>query len=447
MKIAKPESLTPTESLLSQLCDKLFLRLWSWPTPRKDDGKELCDLIAIFDDHVFIFFDRESKALRNAKKAVNVTWSRWKKGVIDKQVNTVNGAARYIRDGRPVFLDSRCEQPFPGVIPQSPIVHKIIVAHGAKEACETDSENNVYGSIGIIYSDTVNTSAAPFVIRLGRHDPVHVLDSFNLGIVLGELDTFHDFLAYITEKEQAIARYSWLDYAGEEDLLARYFMDHDKRRERYRIRTEETGPMLRIPEGTWKRFVDCGLQQKRREANKQSYYWDELIQRTYQNALDGTTIGASPWKGNDALREMAREPRLARRALSAGMLKSIRTFPRTQGMIPRFTFMSPLADESKMYVFLQYRRQDKPFDEYRHVRKNMLSIACGVVKNRYPSLETVVGIAMDAPMYSSFDGEDFVLLECEHWSDEDRAHYDRENEKLGLFKNALKTERRITDFG
>ena len=108
--------------------------------------------------------------------------------------------------------------------------------------------------------------------------------------------------------------------------------------------------------------------------------------------------------------------------------------------------MSSLADDSKMYVFLQYRRQDKPFDEYRHVRKNMLSIARGVVKNRFPSLETVVGIAMDAPMYWSYDGEDFVLLECEHWSDEERAHYDRENEKLGLFKNALKTERRITDF-
>lgn len=62
MKITKPEGNTRTERLLATLCEKTFLKLWSWPTPRKEDGKELCDLIAIFDDHVFIFFDRESRA-------------------------------------------------------------------------------------------------------------------------------------------------------------------------------------------------------------------------------------------------------------------------------------------------------------------------------------------------------------------------------------------------
>ena len=79
MKIAKPEGGTPTEYLLSTLCEKTFLKLWGWPNPRKDDGKELCDLIAIFDNHVFIFFDRESKGLRNSRQDISVTWPRWKK--------------------------------------------------------------------------------------------------------------------------------------------------------------------------------------------------------------------------------------------------------------------------------------------------------------------------------------------------------------------------------
>lgn len=52
MKIAKPEGVTPTERLLSTLCEKTFLKLWSWPNPRKDDGKELCDVLALFDDHL-----------------------------------------------------------------------------------------------------------------------------------------------------------------------------------------------------------------------------------------------------------------------------------------------------------------------------------------------------------------------------------------------------------
>ena len=99
MRIDKPGGGTPTERLLSTLCEKTFLKLWSWPNPRKDDGKELCDLIAIFDNHVFIFFDRESKGLQNSRQDISVTWPRWKKATIDKQIKTANGAARYIRDG------------------------------------------------------------------------------------------------------------------------------------------------------------------------------------------------------------------------------------------------------------------------------------------------------------------------------------------------------------
>ena len=73
MKIAKPGGGTPTERLLSTLCEKTFLKLWTWANPRQDDGKELCDLLAIFDNHIFIFFDRESKALRDSRRDICVT--------------------------------------------------------------------------------------------------------------------------------------------------------------------------------------------------------------------------------------------------------------------------------------------------------------------------------------------------------------------------------------
>ncbi|MDE2824231.1 MAG: hypothetical protein OXK79_12085, partial [Chloroflexota bacterium] len=141
MKIAKPGGGTPTERLLSTLCERTFLKLWSWPNPRKGDGKELCDLLALFDDYVFIFFDRENKALQNKEKDIGVTWPRWKKDAIDKQLNTAKGAARYIRERHPVFLDTGRTQPFPGVMPATPIIHKIIVAHGAAELCQSQATN------------------------------------------------------------------------------------------------------------------------------------------------------------------------------------------------------------------------------------------------------------------------------------------------------------------
>ena len=104
MKIEKSKGVTPTEEWLSNLCERTFLKLWSWPNPCKQDGKELCDLIAVFDDHVFVFFDRESNSLQDAGKNINVTWSRWKKQVIDKQINTAKGAERYIKNCQPIYL-------------------------------------------------------------------------------------------------------------------------------------------------------------------------------------------------------------------------------------------------------------------------------------------------------------------------------------------------------
>ena len=59
----KGSGVTATERLLSEFCERSFLKLWSYPNPYKDDGHELCDLLAVFGDTLFIFFDREN-ALR-----------------------------------------------------------------------------------------------------------------------------------------------------------------------------------------------------------------------------------------------------------------------------------------------------------------------------------------------------------------------------------------------
>ena len=66
MEIKKSQGITATEKLLADLCEQSFLKLWSYPNPCKDDGKELCDLIVVFEDTVLIFFDRESNRLRQS---------------------------------------------------------------------------------------------------------------------------------------------------------------------------------------------------------------------------------------------------------------------------------------------------------------------------------------------------------------------------------------------
>ncbi|RXH26323.1 hypothetical protein XH99_20515 [Bradyrhizobium nanningense] len=78
--------------MLADFCERSFLKLWSYPNPFKDDGHELCDLLAVFGNYVFIFFDRENELPEGPDKNPNVVWDRWKRNVIDRQVRTARNA-------------------------------------------------------------------------------------------------------------------------------------------------------------------------------------------------------------------------------------------------------------------------------------------------------------------------------------------------------------------
>ena len=64
MKIVKSTGVTETERLLAGFCERTFLKLWAYPNPFKEDGDELCDLLAVFGNQVFVFFDRGERAFR-----------------------------------------------------------------------------------------------------------------------------------------------------------------------------------------------------------------------------------------------------------------------------------------------------------------------------------------------------------------------------------------------
>jgi hypothetical protein len=177
MKIIKSNGTTRTEKLLSKLCNNSFLQLWSYPNPFNEQKKELCDLLAVFDNQVFIFFDRENLQLKNSSNDTETVWKRWKRKVIDPQIRTANGAERYIKSSRKIYIDKDLRQSFPIPInPKTMVIHKIIIAHGANEACLKDSENNIYGSLAISYSArTYDFLQIPFYVNLDKNNPVHIL--------------------------------------------------------------------------------------------------------------------------------------------------------------------------------------------------------------------------------------------------------------------------------
>src|SRR5208283_4739909 len=119
------------------------------------------------------------------------------------------------------------------------IVHKIVVAHGAKDACERFADDNVYGSLAIYYGDGIPDLPFPFFINIDKGKPVHIFDSHNLAIIFNELDTFYDFSSYLDAKVDAIKRYDGLVYCGEEDLLAHYFSNFNESENKHFIGSSE----------------------------------------------------------------------------------------------------------------------------------------------------------------------------------------------------------------
>ncbi len=451
--IVKSSGVTPTERFLAELCERSFLRLWSYPNPYKEDGKELCDLLAVFEDHVFIFFDRESRRLETKDKDKKLGWERWKRAAVDDQARTAHGAERYLRSGRKIFLGADRSVEFPIAIDRSKmIVHKIIVAHGAAEACQAFSDANVYGSLAVVYGEPNADFSWPFLVEIDKGQPFHLLDSHNLPIILGELDTIFDLSSYLDAKIEAIRRYDGLVYCGEEDLLAHYFLNYDKTKNRHYIGTAETGfNGLMIGEGEWKDFIDTRPYKMKKAADAPSYMWDEIIQKTAQNALNGTLLGnSSLLRGESAIHEMAKEPRFSRRALSTAMIEAIRNFPETSEPLVRNVSFMPSFYKGKAYVFLQLKMSNiEDYDnDYRPKLQALLEVACGAAKNKFPELETIVGIAIDAPKYATENAEDFILMECSEWTDELRARYERANEGFNFFNtaNLISRRRRSQEF-
>ena len=86
--------------------------------------------------------------------------------------------------------------------------------------------------------------------------------------------------------------------------------------------------------------------------------------------------------------------------------------------------------------------------EYRPKRRAMLELACGAAKNRFPDLQTIIGIGIDAPKFATKQAEDFILMNCTGWTDEMRAHYERANEGLNFFNtpNLISRWRRSQEF-
>jgi hypothetical protein len=301
--VCRNDGVTAAERYLKRLCDHSFLSLWSYPGVYRDqgrigkagDGKEICDLLVVFEDHIIIFSDKDCQFPNTGN--IEVDWSRWYRKAIHKSAEQVWGAARWIKTfPNRLFLDRACTQPFPIDLPDPARAkfHRIVVAHDGSRRCREELGGS--GSlmiapdiIGAAHGASHAEDGRPFMV--GQIDPakgfVHVFDDTTLDVVMKMLDTITDFVSYLEKKETFVLSGKLCWAAGEEELLAHYLKDINENQEHdFLVPAKFTA--ISLPEGLWNRFIRSTERRYQKKANEVSYAWDALIEQFAHHILENT---------------------------------------------------------------------------------------------------------------------------------------------------------------
>lgn len=448
--ILKEQGITPSEQYLNSLCEKSFLSLWSYPSLFKDqrvggkgDGKEICDMAVIFDEHILIFSDKHCSF--PASGDLKLDWKRWYKRAIYKSAEQAWGAERWLKDHPDrVYLDRACSERFPLPIPsnESAKYHLIVIANGCEDKCRAE-----FGGTGSLMLNSSlgrqenadEVSSSPFTV--GDLDPsrtfVHVLTESTLDILLQTLDTISDFVSYLERKENLIRSGTAVFVPGEEDLLAVYLMKMNEKGMHDFVFGREFNAVI-IEEGFWEDFSNQPERKKQLEDNKASYIWDDLIERFAHHALNATQYYTNHIELSNTeigLRFMAREPRLARRLIAKG-LEDI--YINTPDGTRRIRYFKPLSRNGSFYIFLSLPPPDyASYKDYREFRLDLLEACCMVMKYEHPEALDIVGIATQPVRPNAEISEDLIYLDARVWSDKSNSEAGQLQQDLGILASPI----------
>lgn len=448
--VTRAEGITESEKYLKKLCDRSFLSLWSYPGVFRDqgrpngkgDGKEVCDLLVVFENHIIIFSDKHIQF--DTSHGIKVGWARWFRKAVIKSAQQVWGAERWIQQfPNKLFLDKQCTKPFPLLLPDSRVAvfHRIVVAHDASRICREHFQGGS-GSL-MLESDLIGEQMHlehPFTI--GRIDPtkgfVHVFDDTSLDIVLGYLDTVIDFVSYLTKKEKLLTGNLRVLATGEEELLAQYVKklnregDHD-----FVFPPDIRGVM--IAEGEWEKFLRSEERKAQVEANHVSYMWDTLVEKFAHHLMTGTQYETTESRialQEQSFRWLACENRTRRRLLSKSLLEIMHKTP------PDFRcsrVLLPSRPGEPHYLFLLLPRKAEIEEHvYRTVRTTLLRELLMVVKLQYPDAQHIIGIATETLDGKDYRSEDFLHLDATAWSEALNEQARASQKELGLLVNVQK---------
>jgi hypothetical protein len=237
------------------------------------------------------------------------------------------------------------------------------------------------------------------------------------------------FLQSGVERGVAIA------HCGEEDLLANYLLSLNGGKHGFDLPAEPINQFF-IDEGDWRMFLGSAQRAAQLEADRDSYFWDYIIEKFCKNILGGTSYDKSTAliaERERAIRLFARERRLSRRVLARELIALQRKTP------PNFRAVRVSIPEGGIgtyFCFLLMPRYPAiPTETYRQVRGQHLEAPLRVTKLVYPDALDIVGFATEAGMDHTYRSEDVVYLDTRNWNAEEQEHARQLQRELNLLTN------------
>jgi len=363
------------EQVLSDLAEKTFLADWCFLNPHLPNGKELCDLLVVFDEIAIIWQVKDLKL---------DTHGNVKSREVEKNVKQLAGARRQLFDLK------------------TPI--ELYNPRRRKETFDPSSINEVHLISALMGEEGDAMNMAEII----KNQFAHVFTKSFLPVLLEELDTIRDFCGYLAAREAVISEKRVGEMSGgEQDLLAYYLM-HDRS-------FSSIGNVINVNKGLWGQFRNSSAYQRKKEADEISYYWDDIINRVHE-VLDHPPF---PERYERVARIMAWPNRLYRRMLGASFAEAqlfADSIPPTQKKDQVFRRVVPTTfGATYCFLFHDISAYD---DSLRETRFLMLQALCYVMRGVVQQNKVVIGIGTEMTMKDECTF-DFVGIQIPIWTSED----------------------------
>ena len=383
-----------SEQFVLDLCRRSVLSLWCYNNPRgKEAGKELCDILVVCDPHVIVISVKDVLFKETDDPAVD--FERWERKAVDASIKQIYGAERWLASASHVLRsDGSPGLTLPPLTHRK--VHRIAVAFGGRNQ-----------------------------VPLGSGDPgkgfVHVMNEDSCTAILNELDTITDLTEYLLATEACAARGCAIVMEGSEaDLLGLYL---------HNGRSFPPGhDMMLLQPGIWDEIRGKPEWQRRKDADRESYYWDRLIELLSDpTAKPVGEAGVQLTSFEVALRAMARECRFSRRGLGRGVREF---FEEARAGKLRSRIVRGLS--GILYVFVYFGSGED--HEYRTAE---LTARCLIARHRHGQGDAVVGVGISKHIEGLGTASDLVYVDVRAWSAADDARAAAMASDFGFFRSPV----------